>query len=321
MHWQQEPGFQHKVPCCDYVQQQIRRVNTELIDHAGKLDLVIVDACWPNDYQQGQRILVTNNWLAPGQLDPARYEKFPNSWYGMYAGSPDAVDVAPTQCFNCFINRVDPVRQSWLYQLLRRGLFDKGYISVNMDISRHVSQRQCLPDTDILAVFDQQFEHYLKIFQREHDFIRPQMPYRNFESDNLTQTIMSSKFSIILETYFDNNEVITFSEKIFRCLKLPRPWILFAQQHAVQYLRDMGFDVLDDVVDHSYDSIEFGIDRQIKLLDVAEQLCNLKFDPTLAKRTQQAADHNCRLLSNMFDICQQDIFNSVEKAKQKCLAL
>jgi hypothetical protein len=184
-----------------------------------------------------------------------------------------------------------------------------------------VSQRQCLPDTDILAVFDQQLEQHLNIFQREHDFIRTQMPYRNFESDNLTQTIMSSKFSIILETYFDNNEVITFSEKIFRCLKLPRPWILFAQQHAVQYLRDMGFDVLDDVVDHSYDSIEFGIDRQIKLLDVAEQLCNLKFDPTLAKRTQQATDHNCRLLSNMFDICQQDIFDSVEKAKKKCLAL
>jgi len=56
-------------------------------------------------------------------------------------------------------------------------------------------------------------------------------------------------------------------------------------------------------------------------LDVAEQLCNLKFDSTLVKRTQQAADHNCRVLYDMFDTCQQDIFDSVEKAKEKCLAL
>ena len=319
--WLQEPGFQKTQQCFNYVKQQIGLANAELINHAGKLDLLIVDACVPDHYQQGQHILVTNNWLAPGQLDPARYEQFPDSWYGIYAGSPDAVDVTPTQSYNCFINRMDPIRQSWLYQLVRRDLFDQGYISANMDISRHVTQRKCLPDADILTVFDQQFEQHLKIFQREHDFIRPQMPYRNFEYDNLTQTIMSSKFSIILETYFDRNEVITFSEKIFRSLKLPRPWILFAQQHAVRYLRDMGFDVLDDVVDHSYDSVEFGIDRQVKLLDVAEQLCNLKFNTTLVKRTQQAADHNCRVLSNMFDVCQQDIFNSVEKAKKKCLAL
>ena len=321
MNWEQEPGFQNYVPCVKYVRQQWHQVNTELIGHVGKLDLVGVDACVPDHYQQGQHILVTNNWLAPGQLDPSRYEQFPESWYGMYAGSPDTIDVTPTQCFNCFINRMDPIRQSWLYQLVRRGLFDKGYISANMDISKHVSERKYMLDCNILAVFDQQFEQHLKIFQHEHDFIRPQMPYRNFESNNLTHTRMSSKFSIILETHFHSNEVITFSEKIFRSLKLPRPWILFAPQHAVQYLRDMGFDVLDDVIDHSYDSIEFSIDRQIRLLDVAEQLCNLKFDTTLVERTQRAADHNCRVLCNMFDIWQQDILNTFVKAKEKCLAL
>ena len=115
--------------------------------------------------------------------------------------------------------------------------------------------------------------------------------------------------------------MITFSEKTFRSLKLPRPWIMFAQQYAVNYLRELGFDVLDDIVDHSYDSIEFSIGRQIKLLDIAEQLCNLEFNAALEKRAQQAAEHNSQILNNMFETWYQDVLNSFEKAKDKCLAL
>ena len=319
-----EPGFEKFESCLayinsnqDYYNQEIKKVNPNK-----SIDLVIVDACFPTRYQDQQKqVLLTSNYIVPGLLDSTKYEQFLTSWYGMYAGNVDITDVVPVKLFNCFINRMDPIRQSWLYQLIRRDIFDQGYVSFNMEISRHIHMGQYPVGTEPLVVFDHQFEQHLKIFQSEHDCIRSQVPYRNFDTENLNQIIMSSKFGIVLETYFDRNESITLSEKIFRHLKLPRPWILFSHQHAVKYLRDIGFDVLDDIVDHSYDSIEFSINRQAKLLDIAKELCKLEFNKQLLDRMNTAAVHNQQLLDTMFGTWQQDITTAFEHARDKCLAL
>jgi hypothetical protein len=318
------PGFDNFKSCLDYLINSVAIVNNTLSNggHA-RLYANVVDAIRPQDFQnQTQQVLVTTNWISPSSLDSKYYEQLPSSWYGVYAGKVDIIDHTPTKSFNCFINRMDPVRQSWLYQFVRRDIFDQGYISFNMDITRHIQLNLCVPDQTPLQVFDQQFEqHFSNIFWAEHKFIRPQVPYRNFEIDNLNLIIMDSKFGIVLETYFDRNEVITFSEKIFRHLKLPRPWIIFSHQHAVKYLRNMGFDVLDDIVDHSYDSIEFDINRQVKLLDIAEQLCKINFTTALVTRLKQAAAHNQQLLSTMLSTWYQDIDHSIDLARKKCLAL
>jgi hypothetical protein len=317
MFWTLESGFDHSQACFNYTQQQIAKANQK-INTGGGLDLLIVDACSPNQYQQGQRVLVTNNWISPEQLDITRYEQFSASWYGLYAGAPNIQPHKPIKKFNCFINRMDPIRQSWFYQLIRRNLFDQGLVSFNMDISRHIINGQCNPGDNPLTVFEQQFQQHLQIFQPEHNVSKTMVPYRNFDCD-LQTAIMQTKFSIVLETYFDRNEVITFSEKIFRCLKLPRPWVMFAMKNAVAYLRDLGFDVLDNIVDHAYDSIEFEIDRQGAVLDQCQIMCLRELTDSDIHRCEQAAIHNQSLLNKLFKTFHKDINIACQNGIKKCL--
>ena len=217
MQWCQEIGFKNFMSCIDYtfLKKDICNQEIKISDPNKSLELIIVDACCPNQLlNQKTKILITNNWIDPALVNSAQYEQFLTSWYGIYAGIVPIEEVTPTKNFNCFINRMDPIRQSWLYQLIRRGVFDQGYISFNMDISRHIAMKQCRPDASPWEVFDQQFQEQLSIFKSEHEFIKSCVPYCNFDSNiKLNQIIMDSKFSIVLETYFDRNEVITFSEK------------------------------------------------------------------------------------------------------------
>ena len=325
MQWSQEIGFENFLECKEYakLKNNIRNQEIKISDPNKSLELVIIDACDPSQLlNQKTKILITNNWIDPALVNPAQYEQFSTSWYGIYAGIVPIEEVTPTKNFNCFINRMDPIRQSWLYQLIRRGIFDQGYVSFNMDISRHIAMKQCRPNSSHWEVFDQQFREQLSIFKSEHEFIKSCVPYRNFDSNTkLNQIIMDSKFSIVLETYFDRNEVITFSEKIFRCLKLPRPWIMFAMKGAVAHLRLMGFDVLDDIVDHSYDIIDFDIGRQTKLLDLAQNLCAIDITSSMQQRLTQAAMHNQQRLNSLYKTFYIDIDTTMSCAKTKCLAL
>lgn len=202
--------------------------------------------------------------------------------------------VIPDKDFTCLISRMDPIRQSWLYLLVRRQLFDKGYVSFNMDTSRLNE----FADLDPMQVFEEQYKKYLLEFTPEHNYVRDLVPYKNFPADiDLDQLLMQSRFNIVLETYFVDNEELTFTEKTIRSLRLPRPWILFSSKHAVKQLRAWGFDTLDDLVDHSYDNIDNNIVRQSAVLDAAEKLCN--FDVVQHwTRLQQASAHNLQLLQS-----------------------
>jgi len=320
MVWPDEPGFENFISRRKYVWEEKFKANSKLRNYNRSLDVVIVDACVPDQYQQNQTILVTNNWIDPSCLISTKFEKFPDSWYSIYSGEISIESLSPSYKFNCFINRMDPIRQSWLYQLIRRGVFDQGLISFNMDISRHKTQGQCLATDTPQMVFEQQFHQYLSIFQSEHQYINSQVPYRNFEV-TLNQAIMQSKFSVVLETYFDKNNIITFSEKIFRCLKLPRPWLLFAMKNSVQYLRNLGFDVLDDLVDHSYDTVDFSITRQVEILNQIEIMCKANWSTTIAARCEKAALHNQQLLFKLSSGFHSDIESTFNKAISKCLQL
>lgn len=259
-------------------------------------------------------ILLTSNTMMHPVIPENRIVSFPDSWYGIYSGDLAHINRTPSKAYNCFINRMDPTRQSWAYQLIRRQLFDKGFISFNMDISNHIKKKQVPPGTEPLAVFEQQFKDYCAIFQDEHEILKKIVPYRNF-ADNalLSNIILDSKFSIVLETYHHDNNFITFSEKIFRCLKLPRPWVVHAERYAVAQLRRMGFDVLDDIVNHSYDTIEFTIDRQAAILNQCEKLCEIDLDQHM-DRLEQAVSHNNNILNQFAARWHLDIIDSIDKA-------
>jgi hypothetical protein len=273
---------------------------------------------------QNKNMWLTNVWYKPELAAKMYYQQFEDSYYGAYyypLSEIELTNIEPERDFNCFIARADIIRQSWLYQFIRRDMLNRGYVNFNQEIDRHIKYKLYPEGTTALEIFDDQFVKHLNIFQNEHDYIRSQIPYKNYDAtDNLTNIVMRSKFSVILETYTHSNDFVTFSEKTFRCLRLPRPWLMFANKNSVQYLRDLGFDVLDDLVDHSYDNLEFDIDRQEAILDQINELSKLKFTEALKSRCQQAADHNQEILLNFCKQFHKDVNTTINTAIERCLS-
>ena len=249
------------------------------------------------------------------QFDPYIFTCSP-SIYSEYYKDYDLLiaDQIPTKDFCCFINRMDPSRQGWFYQLIRRKLLPDGFVSFNMETKRLIEFKDLAPE----QVFEKQYQKYMTIFESEHTIAKSIVPYRNFDKDaDLDDVIMQSKFNIVLETYASNNNQIVFTEKIIRSLRLPRPWLLYGAQNAVALLREWGFDVLDDFVDHDrYDCLDFDIDRQTVILDMAQEMQNFDTEKHW-DRLKTASDHNLELLKywkkNMPNLLAQDIEKMLDK--------
>jgi hypothetical protein len=62
------------------------------------------------------------------------------------------------------------------------------------------------------------------------------------------------------------------SEKTFKPIVAGQLFILVAAAGAVQFLRDIGIDTFDDIIDHSYDTL---VDNRLRLLAVIAQVDRL----------------------------------------------
>jgi hypothetical protein len=111
----------------------------------------------------------------------------------------------------------------------------------------------------------------------------------------LEQCIIDTNISLILETYIRDDTVV-FSEKIFRALQMPRPWLLYCSTRSIELLKTHGFDVLDDYVDSSYDTIEIAWNRLDAIIEQLETFITRQYTPSDYKRFVEAAKHNRRLL-------------------------
>jgi len=100
---------------------------------------------------------------------------------------------------------------------------------------------------------------------------------------------------LITETYTADTHIV-FSEKLFRALQLPRPWLLYCSPGSVEFLRSHGFDVLDNYVDHGYDNITLHHDRLGSILDQLETFVVRTYGQQDYERFDQACQHNQKLL-------------------------
>lgn len=209
----------------------------------------------------------------------------PEFWH-IWHFDPVFVDCAPTKNYNCFMNRISGDRSIVFYELIRRGILDQGIVSYNCFHPGDQEDRS-------LVNYDSQYqEAELERYKNYHEQGRNLIPY-NTITDTLEQSIIDSKISLVLETYTSDSHIV-FSEKLFRVLQMPRPWLLYCSPHSLYHLRQAGFDLLDDYVDHGYDSVPAHFERLNIILDQLEQSRN--YTDTDYARFHQAADHNRNLL-------------------------
>ena len=242
---------------------------------------ILLNLCHPPDLADDSQTWLMGDVVSSHQN---RLDLYPTI-FGMNHLDFDYQDLAPTKRFNCFINRGCPFRQSWLYQFVRRQLLELGNVSYWCE-SRFSNTP---PD----AYFEELFLQNNQIFSAEHKKLQGSIPYKNFQM-SLEQATIDSERSIVLETAHIPNQYISYSEKTWRALQLPRPVLFFNAQYSVNHLRNWGFDVMDDVVDHSYDQYPDPVKRQVMILDQLGS--GIKYD---ALRFEQAAKHNRDLLFSL----------------------
>lgn len=245
-----------------------------------------------NNYQN-YRLIVTDNILK----NISHYQALWPEFWGTFSYEPEYENSLPTKLFNCFINRTCPIRQSWFYQLTRKNLLNDGYVSFMLDYRKDLAPAE-LDTNNKIAVYDWVFNQGCEIFVEEHNFMRNYVPYQNFNK-SIDDAIIDSKVSVVLETYINHNEIIAFSEKIFRSLQLPRPFLLYSCQGAVEILRSQGFDVYDDIINHSYDTDPDLIQRQIKILNEIENCKEIVYTRDMLDDFERRAQHNRQLLRQL----------------------
>jgi hypothetical protein len=261
----------------------------------------------PGQWFDSDTTIVTDNHM-PVATD-YRILKLPSSYFGVFSYVPADQNWQPVRRFNFSVNRLDSQRQLILLELIKQSgglgqVQQLDYVNFN---SRSQGNEQTAEDAQ------RSFAHCWTQLNQLHnteyaecfDQTWPHVPLKNHQS-TVEQAQVRAWLNLVIETYA-GDATVAFSEKIFRALVTPAPWAVFSAKHAVEYLKTLGFDVLDDVVDHSYDNLTqsntmYGHGKISEFVKLSIQnYHNIKnLDQTkLTARCQTAASYNQRLLANM----------------------
>jgi len=210
----------------------------------------------------------------------------PEFWH-IYRCNSILEETTPLHKYTVLMNRISGERLMLLYKLAEHNLLEKGLVGFNClyhDRDPSLEQRQ-QHFANMHAECD--WTHWDSI----HQELKPDMPMLlNMDPDTAA---MNSDITLVVESYVSDT-VIAFSEKIFRALQTPRPWVLFCSPDSVSVLRSYGFDVMDDVVDHDYDSI---VDTEQRIDCILKQISSFQSRPL--QRYKQAVQTNQALLDKL----------------------
>lgn len=203
------------------------------------------------------------------QVEPARNKNFE----ALY----------PAVCLNRYARPHRLVLLSYLYG---QGLNNYTHLSL-LKLTDKITA-----ETELLDLVDWEFANgteniqqiiklgFKKIFANRHKLVKDEQAYptvpgteivtyysnaQNFQR-NLRHTYSNSLIELVVETLYEK-KYGSITEKYLNSIYGCNFPIIIAVPGSVQFLRDLGFDVFDDVVDHSYDSI----DDDLKRIEAAVQ--------------------------------------------------
>lgn len=200
--------------------------------------------------------VITDNSLT----SPTVYKVFqlPSSFFGIYHYEPKLTNWNPTRRFNWSVNRIDAKRLLVMLEIAMRcqNYPDKETLDwINFNCwsweGDNSTPEGC--NQNFRVAYENLYPSYQSVYSKTFESIAPTMPFRNHDM-TVEQAHLSAYVNVVAETYSSDSS-IALSEKIFRALVTPAPWIVFAGRHAVAYLESLGFDTLRDLVNHSYDGM------------------------------------------------------------------
>jgi hypothetical protein len=247
------------------------QVNCRLVDSVFMTD--------PQTWTSESVVIITDNY--PIHSVPGHTISVLPEFWSIWHFDPVYQDRPAFRAYNCFMNRNRGDRSTVFYELLKRNILSLGLVSYNC------SREQ----------YEQEFINaHLQQYGDQHRIGQELIPYNTVEAHGtLEQCIIDSNVSLILETYISDSHIV-FSEKLFRCLQMPRPWLLHCSPGSIRLLQSYGFDLLTDYVDIAYDKISNHGDRMLNTLDQLETFIGREYSVADYQRFDQACKHNQALL-------------------------
>ena len=207
-----------------------------------------------------QDVVITDNWF--NRPLAARIIRLPDSWFGIYANQPYIAvpdGWVPTKSWCMPVNRIDYPRMMMLLEMHHKGWIDDDCL-VHFNCARHTDKTDTNDQRDLWqANWQNLTEFYQRRYLASFESLTPLMPFRNHQLD-LDSMLQQGKVHVVLETYVGDHSV-ALSEKIFRALCMPRPWRVLGGTWTVARLRALGFDVMDDIVQHETDGLKMIEDK------------------------------------------------------------
>jgi hypothetical protein len=233
----------------------------------------------------------------------------PVSYFGVFGYQPALQNFEPSHRFHLSVNRLDSQRQLILFELIAQS---GGLDAVQCQDLVNFNARDAHGPNNTVQDLQQNFikhwqslsAYYTGAYDQHWDSVLNSLPLLT-HSLTIEQAGLAAYLNLVVETYAGNT-TITFSEKIFRALVTPAPWAVFAALGSVQHLVYLGFDVMPDIVDHSYDQyVQDDWPGHSKMANyISTSLVNYqRIQQTdasvLAARCAQAAEHNQQRLATM----------------------
>lgn len=146
------------------------------------------------------------------------------------------------------------------------------------------------------------------------EYVPEQSPYEKEQQDQPfnwhminPQHYIHIPCAAVMETHI-NYERAGITEKPFKNLVYPQPFVLLAAKGLIKHMRQLGFNFYDKIVDHSYDEIA---DDLVRTRAVFESFKKLVDSPTDLVYEREVVEHNRNVCRNL--TIAQDFINYLRK--------
>lgn len=221
----------------------------------------------------------------------------------------------PSRQFTALTRIPKDWRSVIMSQLWKRGILENSLWSFNtveepfslsqknnpIDVTKFINGRKRLKDfidnhtpksCDVLD----------SVEQNDHTFIN-------------TDLYLESFCSIVLETHFeaDRSGGTFLTEKIWKCVKYGQPFVVAAPAGTIEHMRKLGYNVYDEYIDHSYDSIEDSTERAKTLLNEIDRL-NKTINIEWYQQLNPARVQNIKLFKDRYQIALNNVIQEINQA-------
>lgn len=177
----------------------------------------------------------------------------------------------------CYNRKARPHRKIIMYKILNNEIIRNNIImSFDSTFFSGVKDDKILRK---LMGFTNDAEKIISFFK--NNIIKLNVDFENL-SENLHYSFnlknhQESFLSLVSETNIDE-DILFFSEKIYKPMYGQQPFIIFGNPNSLKYLKKLGFKTFDHWWDESYDEETNLIKRIDKIIKVLENICSKNFD-------------------------------------------